>query len=200
MTKETIDLLIKGGAATAGPPLGPKLGPMGVNTGNVVKAINEKTAAMKGMDVPVKVTVDSDTKEFEISIGTPPTAALLKQELYVQKGSGRAKLDKVGDLPIDHVISIAKLKQDTQLAYTLKSSVKEVLGVCQSAGILVDGKEPRQVIKEVADGKYDSKLASEPKLLNEAEMKSRNKEYYDAAIQRSKQKAVDKETEDKKEK
>ena len=65
MAKETINLLVKGGAASGSPPLGPALGPMGIPIDKVVGAINEKTAAMKGMDVPVKVIVDTEAKTFE---------------------------------------------------------------------------------------------------------------------------------------
>lgn len=193
MTKETIDLLVKGGAATAGPPLGPALGPVGINIGNVVKAINEKTAAMKGMDVPVKVIVDKDTKDFEITIGTPPTAALLKKEMFIEKGSGAAKLEKAGDIPFDHVVKIAEVKKDSLLANDMMAAVKEVVGTCQAAGILVDGKEPRQVIKEINEGKYDSKIGGNLEFLNEDKMKARNQPYIEAAAKRAKQKAAEKE-------
>ena len=73
MAKETIEVLIEGGKATAAPPLGPALGPMGVNIGQVVSDINSKTQSFKGMQVPVKVIIDTDTKGYKISIGTPCT-------------------------------------------------------------------------------------------------------------------------------
>ena len=65
MAKETIETLIEGGKASAAPPLGPALGPLKVNIGQVVADINKKTADFKGMKVPVKVIVDTKTKEFE---------------------------------------------------------------------------------------------------------------------------------------
>ncbi|MFT4313232.1 MAG: 50S ribosomal protein L11, partial [Candidatus Woesearchaeota archaeon] len=71
MGKKSVDVLIQGGKATAAPPLGPALGPLKVNIGAVVGEINKKTADFAGMQVPVKVTVDEDTKEFETTIGTP---------------------------------------------------------------------------------------------------------------------------------
>ena len=63
---EKLDVLVDGGKATPGPPLGPALGPLGVNVIQVVNAINEKTKAFAGMKVPVTLTVDSKTKAFEI--------------------------------------------------------------------------------------------------------------------------------------
>ena len=40
---QKISSLVTGGQASAGPPLGPALGPMGVNIMQVIEAINEKT-------------------------------------------------------------------------------------------------------------------------------------------------------------
>ena len=63
MAKQTVESLITGGKATAAPPLGPALGPTGVNIGQVVSEINKKTADLAGMQVPVKVVVDDETKD-----------------------------------------------------------------------------------------------------------------------------------------
>src|SRR4030042_694131 len=91
---EKLDVLVDGGKATPGPPLGPPLGPMGVNVIQVVNAINEKTKAFMGMKVPVTLLVDSKTKEFEIKVGTPPVSALILKELKIEKGSGSPKTTK----------------------------------------------------------------------------------------------------------
>ena len=69
--KQTISSLVTGGEASAGPPLGPALGPMGVNIMEVINAINEKTGDYKGMKVPLTVSVDTDTKKWEIEVGIP---------------------------------------------------------------------------------------------------------------------------------
>ena len=75
--KQNISSLVTGGEASAGPPLGPALGPMGVNIMEVISAINEKTNDFKGMKVPVTVTIDSDTKKWEIEIGIPSALSML---------------------------------------------------------------------------------------------------------------------------
>ena len=64
--KQTISSLVTGGEASAGPPLGPALGPIGVNILQVIEAINEKTSEFKGMKIPVTVSVDSDTKNGKL--------------------------------------------------------------------------------------------------------------------------------------
>ena len=152
MAKESVDVLIEGGKATAAPPLGPAMGPLGVNIGQVVADINKKTESFKGMQVPVKVTVDSDTKEYTISIGTPPASALVKKEAGVQKGASNPLTEKVADLSIVQVIKIAKMKEDALLGKDLKQKIKEIMGTCQSMGIKVEGVPAHEAIVKVNQG------------------------------------------------
>lgn len=153
--KKTLELLINGGQATAGPPLGPALGPLGVNVMLIVNKINEVTKEYAGMKVPVKVTVDPDTKEFDVTVGTPTTSALIVSELKIEKGSATPHSAKVGNLTMEQVLRIAKIKRPEFLAKTLKSAVKEILGSCVSMGVTVDSKDPREVQKEIDSGKHD---------------------------------------------
>jgi len=152
----SIDALVEGGKATPAPPLGPALGPLGVNVGKVIAEINEKTKKFEGMKVPVKVIVDA-SKNFEIAVGTPPTSALILKEIGKEKGSGK-KEEIVGNLGIKQAVKIAKMKSDEMLAKDLKSAVKEVVGACVSMGVTVEGKNPKEVIKEIAAGKHDNEL------------------------------------------
>jgi large subunit ribosomal protein L11 len=152
--KKVVELLINGGQANAGPPLGPALGPLGVNTMAVVNKINELTRDYAGMKVPVKVTVDVENKTFEIALGTPTASALIVSELKIEKGSGTPNTAKVGNLSMEQVVRIAKIKRPELLAPTLKSATKEMLGTCVSIGVTVEGKDPREVQKEIDEGKY----------------------------------------------
>ena len=156
--KKVVEALVGGGQATAGPPLGPALGPLGVNVLAIVNKINEITKSYAGMKVPVKITVDTETKEFDVSVGIPTTSALIVSELGIEKGSGTPKTQKAGNLSLDQVIKIAKIKQPELLARNLRKSVKEVLGSCVSIGVTVDGKDPRDVQKENDEGKFDALL------------------------------------------
>jgi len=153
--KKTIEALVPGGQATAGPPLGPALGPLGVNVMAIVNKINELTKDFGGMKVPVKIIVDVDTKEFEVEVGTPTTSALIVKELGIEKGSGDPSKQKVGNLTIQQVIKIAKMKSSELLAKNLKKAAKEILGSCVSIGVTVEGKDPREVQREIDEGKYD---------------------------------------------
>ena len=157
--KKVVEALVNGGQATAGPPLGPALGPLGVNVLAIVDKINEITKAYSGMKVPVKISVDTENKEFEVTVGTPTTSALIISELGVSKGSGAPNTEKIGDLSLEQAIRIAKLKSDNVLARDLKAAVNEVLGTGVSMGVTVEGKDPREVQKEISEGKHDALLA-----------------------------------------
>lgn len=161
MAKETVEVLIEGGKATAAPPLGPALGPLKVNIGNVVSDINKKTADFKGMKVPVKVIVDTESKEYNIEIGTPPASQLVKSELNIKKGSGTPDKDYVADMSIEQIKKIARMKFDSLLANTESAAVREIAGTCYSLGIKIDGKVPREFIADVKAGKYSNELSED---------------------------------------
>ncbi len=172
MATQTIEVLIEGGKATAAPPLGPALGPMGVNIGQVVSEINKKTDSFKGMQVPVKVQIDSESKEFSIHVGTPPASQLIMKEVGIEKGSGKPNTEKVADILIEQIIKVAKMKESALLGKTLKDRVKEIIGTCNSMGILVEGKSAVDAIKDVDAGKFDQEIKSEKTELT-AEEKAR---------------------------
>jgi large subunit ribosomal protein L11 len=153
--KKQVEALLSGGEATAGPPLGPALGPLGVNVLQIVNRINELTRAYSGMKVPVRVIVDVDTKAFEVEIGTPTTSALIVKELGIEKGSGNPKAEKAGNLTVEQVARIATMKLPGSYALSGGGAAKEVLGTCISMGITVDGRDPREVQKEISEGKWD---------------------------------------------
>lgn len=158
MATETIEILIDGGKATPGPPLGPAIGPLGINMMQVVEQINQKTTDFEGMKVPVKIIVDTSTKDFEVTVGTPPTTALIMDELKIEKGSQDPGMDKVADLKIEQALKVARMKFDALLSADYKSATKEVVGTCVSMGITVEGKDPREVQKEISQGVYDDRL------------------------------------------
>jgi large subunit ribosomal protein L11 len=158
---QSVDALVDGGKASAAPPLGPALGPLGVNIGKVVAEINKQTDAFKGMKVPVKVVVDTGTKEFTISVGTPPAAQLIKTEARLEKASGRPNTEHVADLRIEQIIKIAKMKQSSLLGKDLKARVKEIIGTCNAMGIMVEGKHAAETIKRVDANEFDEQIRTE---------------------------------------
>ena len=156
--KQTVSSLVTGGEASAGPPLGPALGPMGVNILQIISAINEQTKEFQGMKIPVTVVVDADTKKWEIEVGIPSASALLLKEAGIQKGSGTSGTEWVGEVSVDMIAKIAKVKLETSYASSLKSVAKQIVGTCVSLGIKVEGKTPKEFTAEIDEGKWDSKL------------------------------------------
>ncbi|MDE1858078.1 MAG: 50S ribosomal protein L11 [Thaumarchaeota archaeon] len=156
--KQVINVLVTGGEANAGPPLGPALGPLGVNVLGIVNEINKQTASFKGMRVPVKVEVDKESKQFSVAVGTPTTSALVAKESGIPKGSAKPNADFVGGLTMDQVVTIARSKIAGSYAASVRSAAKEVVGSCVSMGVKVEGKDAREFMKEIDDGKWDSKF------------------------------------------
>jgi large subunit ribosomal protein L11 len=157
----TIKLLVEGGKMTPGPAVAQQLGPMGVNLGKLIGDVNEKTKGFAGINVPVVLDIDSDTKEYKISVLSPPTSELLKKELGISKASGARMKVKVGNLAFEQVISVALQKHESMLSNEFVSSVKSVLGTCQALGLLVDNKEIKEVMEEFNKGEYDAMIKAE---------------------------------------
>ena len=158
--KKVVELIVSGGQANAGPPLGPALGPLGVNIVAIVTKINEVTKAYAGMKVPVKISVDPEDKTFEVTVGTPTSSALIVAELKIEKGSGTPNTVKVGNLSMEQMVKIAKIKGPQLLASNVKDATKELLGTCVSLGVTVEGKDPREVQKEIDAGTYENLFGS----------------------------------------
>jgi large subunit ribosomal protein L11 len=176
MPNQSIETLVDGGKATAAPPLGPALGPLGVNIGLVVAEINKKTEAFKGMQVPVKIIVKSETKEFTITVGTPPASQLILKEAKVEKASANPAMDQVADLRIEQIIKISKMKEDALLGKSLKEKIKEIIGTCQAMGILVEGVKAHDAIVMVNEGKFDKEIKAEKTELSAEEMRELDEE------------------------
>ena len=160
MATEKLDLLVEGGKATADQNTAQKLGPLGVLQ-KVLSSVNEKTASFAGIKVPVKVSVDTDTREFTITIGTPPVSELIKKEFNIKKGSGTPDKQKIANMSIEDAIKVAKMKRDSMHVNSLKSAVKSVVGSANSMGVLVEGKQAIDTCKEIDEGKYDIQIKAE---------------------------------------
>jgi len=156
--KQTISSLVIGGEASAGPPLGPALGPMGVNIMEVINAINEKTKEFKGMKVPVTVSIDPETKKWEIEVGIPSASALLLKEAGIEKGSGTSGSEWVGEVSADVIAKIANVKLESSYASSLKSVAKQIVGTCIPLGIKIEGKTPKEFTVEINESKWDEKF------------------------------------------
>jgi large subunit ribosomal protein L11 len=153
-----IKLLVEGGAMQPGPALSQKLGPAGVNLGQVISKVNDATKDFKGLKVPVELDVDMKTKQFEVQVFSPPASELMKKELGIEKGSGAQKKLYAGNASIEQIISVAKQKMPNLLAKDLKAAVKSIIGTCTSLGALVENKPASEAGQDVDEGKFDKEI------------------------------------------
>ncbi|MFX0002882.1 MAG: 50S ribosomal protein L11 [Candidatus Hodarchaeota archaeon] len=156
--KVVVKAMVTGGSASGGPPIGPAVGPTGINIKDVVDEINKQTMVFKGLTVPVRIECDPESKEFQIFIETPSTASLLLKEIGAEKGSASALEQKIGNLTIDQIQNVVDGKRDKFLDKSYKAAVKTVLGTALSIGLTVDGEDPRVIQKRIDNGEYDEKL------------------------------------------
>lgn len=157
----TVKLLIDGGNMKPGPAIAQQLGPMGINMGKVISDVNAATAAFKGMQVPVNLDVDAKKKTFVVHVLSPSVSALLKKELGIELGSGDRRKVQVGNLAIEQLISVAKQKQSGMLANDFLSALKSIIGSAMAMGVLIESKDPKEVLQEIADGKYDKEIKAQ---------------------------------------
>lgn len=196
MSKEIVEIIVEGGKASAGPQMGQAFGPLGINIQEILDKINEKTSDMKGMKIPVKVIVDTATKKFELELGSPPISELIKKEIGIDKGSGSAKLDKVGNLAMEQIVKIANVKKDSMLTNNLKSVIKCVIGSCGPLGVLVESKEPKETLDDINKGNYDNIINNKISEVSEEKKETLNKQLEEIKKELSKKKV---EVEEKKE-
>ncbi|MFB6118340.1 50S ribosomal protein L11 [Halosegnis sp.] len=156
----TIEVLVPGGEANPGPPLGPELGPTPVDVQAVVAEINDQTAAFDGTEVPVTVSYE-DSGSFDIEVGVPPTAALIKDELGFETGSGKPNEEFVADMSVEQLKTVAQQKLPDLLAYDTKGAAKEVAGTCVSLGVTIEGEDARSFKERIDAGEYDDVLGEE---------------------------------------
>ncbi len=193
-----VKLLVEGGNMKPGPAVSQKLGPMGINLGQVIQKVNEATKSFQGLKVPVELDVDAATKNFDVKVFSPPVSELLKKELGVEKGSGTQDKTKVANASIEQIISIAKRKLPNLLSKDLKSAVKTIVGTCATLGILIENKPAVEIEQEIEEGKYNSEINQEKTETSEEKKSELDKYFSDVKSKQEKQKKIE-EAEEKKE-
>jgi large subunit ribosomal protein L11 len=135
-----IKLQVPAGKANPSPPIGPALGQRGLNIMEFCKAFNAQTQQgfEIGMKLPVVITAFAD-KSFTFIIKSPPATALLKKAAKIDKGSGKAHLEKVGKVTREQLEEIAKTKMKDLNAADLDGAVKIIAGSARSMGLIVEG-------------------------------------------------------------
>ena len=129
-----IKLQIQGGAATSAPPVGTALGPAGVNIGQFVAQFNEATKDKKGMIIPIELSVYDD-RSFTFIMKNPPASRLILKALGIEKGSSKAREQKVGTLTKAQVAAIVEEKMPDLNASSPEAAARIIEGTARSMGI-----------------------------------------------------------------
>jgi len=139
MAKEVIAVVrlqIQAGKASPAPPVGPALGPHGINIMDFCKQFNAKTESMGDTIIPAVLTVYSD-RSFSFITKTPPASELIKKAAGVIKGASETGKETVGKITIDQAREIATTKMPDLNAYTVDEAVHIIKGTARSMGVEV---------------------------------------------------------------
>jgi large subunit ribosomal protein L11 len=143
MAKKTVKAIVKlqvpAAKATPAPPVGPALGPHGVQAAQFCQQFNERTKKQEeGVLIPVVITIYTD-KSFTFITKTPPAAVLIKKSLGLEKGSGEPNKTKVGALTQEKLRAIAEQKMPDLTAKDVEAAMKIIAGTARSMGVTVEG-------------------------------------------------------------
>lgn len=152
---KVVKVQVEGGKASSAPPLGPALSDAGLNVNEVIDRINKMTEEYKGHTLTVKIVVDLDTKDYNIELELPTVTSLLLSAAKASEPSGDPMHKKIGNIGIEDVARIAILKKPELNTKSLKAAIKMILSSARTIGLTVEGRDPKDVIKDVDRGTYD---------------------------------------------
>ena len=133
-----VKLQIPAGKATPAPPVGPALGPHGINIMAFCKEYNARTSGQAGSIIPVELTIYTDGT-FSFITKTPPVADLLRKAVGVDKGSAEPNRIKVGTITPQQLREIAEIKMKDLNAIDIEGAERQIVGTARSMGIEVEG-------------------------------------------------------------
>lgn len=136
--KANLKMKLKGGQASAAPPVGSTLGQYGVNMMDFINPFNEATKDRMGKQLTVHIVIYEDrTMSFRV-VGTP-TDDLIREKLGIQKGSGRPNTEKISKkLSQQALTEIAEAKAIDMNADDVESVKRMVAGTARSMGVEVE--------------------------------------------------------------
>jgi len=136
--KANLKMKIRGGQASAAPPVGSTLGQYGVNMMDFINPFNDATKDMQGKEVTAHITIYDD-RSMDFRVVGQPTDERIKAELGIQKGSGKPNSEKIGKkLTQAQLTKIAEEKAEDMNADDVESIKKMVAGTARSMGVEVE--------------------------------------------------------------
>jgi len=131
-----VKLQISAGKANPAPPIGPALGPHGINIMDFCNQFNAQTKTLGDTVIPTILTVYKD-RSFTFILKTPPAAELIKKAAGIIKGSGTPNKEKVGKITLSQVREIADKKLPDLNAFDIEKAMEIIKGTARSMGVEV---------------------------------------------------------------
>lgn len=136
--KANLKMKLRGGQASAAPPVGSTLGQYGVNMMDFINPFNEQTKDRMGQEMTVHLTIYEDRTMAWRTVGTP-TDDLIKKALGIQKGSGKPNTEKVDKKLSDaQLTEIAQTKAEDMNTDDVEAVKKMVAGTARSMGVEIN--------------------------------------------------------------
>eukprot|EP00005_Dracoamoeba_jomungandri_P001726 CAMPEP_0174253392 /NCGR_PEP_ID=MMETSP0439-20130205/2763_1 /TAXON_ID=0 /ORGANISM="Stereomyxa ramosa, Strain Chinc5" /LENGTH=173 /DNA_ID=CAMNT_0015334391 /DNA_START=44 /DNA_END=565 /DNA_ORIENTATION=+ len=148
---------VVGGEAGGVASLAPKVGPLGLSPKKIGDDIAKTTQDWKGLRITVKLTIQN--RQAAVTV-VPTAASLLVKALKEPprpKGEGGERPHD-GNLSFAEIVEVAKIMRPRSMAREFSGTIKEILGTCVSLGCTIDGKDARDVQKQIDAGEYDDEI------------------------------------------
>lgn len=136
--KANLKMKLRGGQASAAPPVGSTLGQYGVNMMDFVTPFNDETKDRMGEDLTVHIAVYDD-RSMSWHIVGKPTDMLILDAIGEKKGSGVPNKEKLKKkLSPAKLQEIAETKATDMNTEDVESVKKMVAGTARSMGVEVE--------------------------------------------------------------
>lgn len=134
-----LKMKLKGGQASAAPPVGSTLGQYGVNMMDFIGPFNDATKDQMGKDLTVHIAIYED-RTLSFRVVNTPTDDLIRAALGIKKGSGRPNTEKIAKKLSDaQLTEIATTKAVDMNTDDIPAVKKMVAGTARSMGVEVEG-------------------------------------------------------------
>ncbi|PMB75791.1 MAG: 50S ribosomal protein L11 [Fervidicoccus fontis] len=127
----------------------------GFNVDEIAEKINKRIGALKEKEVKITIYLYPSVKDYIIEVKPPTVTELLLWKAKAKEPSGDTAHKKVGDIKVVDLAEVAIIMKNELLTRDLKKAVKMLLGSARSIGLTVEGKDPKDVQKELESGIYD---------------------------------------------
>jgi large subunit ribosomal protein L11 len=157
MVRRIIRLSVTPGKLSQNPTLTQSLQPHGIDPSRAIEEINRRTKILSNYGIGslfVEIELD-EAGRFEIKLELPPVTELILRSIGKETGAHQAGKEVVGDVDMEKLAEITYIKWEELRSSNFRAALKQVISACRSIGVTIEGRDPREIIRELSSGKYD---------------------------------------------